>query len=247
MLGAEGAGKTCTVHSLLDKDFQSQQPPTVGTDTHEVDICNSFTADRICVYNWNATELKYHLEKISTHYNHEMKQEMTKALNKRSLQPDSQKQYNEISKSSGLEVMKRNVQIPDGHIRVVIYDLGGQEVYYKVHHLFLASRDIIFLTFNASVDLDEPVVSRYRYTMLHSKIYTRKNKYTTYQVIETTLHTIYSFSGKECVEGSLSPRNPTVIMVATHACDLGESRKRTIIQTLSERLPKKLQDHLPKK
>ena len=43
MLGAEGAGKTCTVDSLLDKEFQPHQPSTVGADTHKAntDICNN--------------------------------------------------------------------------------------------------------------------------------------------------------------------------------------------------------------
>ena len=82
MLGAEGAGKTSTVHSLLDKEFQSQQSPTVGAaaDTHTADICNTFSVDRAFVCNWRMTELQHHLDEISVHYKHEMKQNMTKTL-----------------------------------------------------------------------------------------------------------------------------------------------------------------------
>ena len=241
MLGPEGAGKTSTVLSLLGEDFQPHQPSTVGAETHKAGICNSFTVDRICVYNWKTTEFQFHLEEISTNYKHEMKQEMTKVLSNRT---ESHKEYNKVSESAGLEVLQSEVQFPDSNVRVVIYDLGGQEIYYEVHYLFLASHDVIFLTFNASVDLDEPVVSRHRYTMLRERKQTKKTL-TTFQVIEATLHTIYSRCGKKGIKGSLSYRNPTVIMIATHSANLTENEREKITDTLLRRLPGTLQDHFP--
>ena len=253
MLGAEGAGKTCTVHSLLDKEFQPHQPSTVGADTHTADICNTFTADRILVCNWKTREFQHHLDDISVRHKHEMKQNITKTLRTQPLQHDEVlestrqqskgKEYNEVSRSAGLQVL-RHKATPDGSIRIIIYDLGGQEVYYEVHYLFLASYDVVFLTFNASVSLDKPVVRRHRYTIFQKEYKTRETL-TTYEVIEATLYTIYSHCGIDGNEKSLSHRNPTVIMIATHSHNLTEDEKRAITDTLFLRLPPKLCEHFP--
>ena len=77
MLGAEGAGKTSTVNSLLDKEFHLDQPSTVGADTHKADICNTFTIDRICVCSWRTRKFQHYLDEICIHYKHEMKEENT--------------------------------------------------------------------------------------------------------------------------------------------------------------------------
>ena len=134
---------------------------------------------------------------------------------------------------------------PDGNIRIVIYDLGGQEIYYEVHYLFLASFDVVFLTFNASLNLDQPVVKRQRYTILQEKYKTRETL-TTFEVVVATLHTIYSHCGVEGNEKSLSSRNPTVIMIATHSFNLSECEKKNMVDALFCRLPLKLCDHFPK-
>ena len=262
LLGAEGAGNTSTVHSLLDKEFQPLQPSTVGADTHTADICNTFTADRIFVCNWMTRKFQHHLDDVDIRHKHEMKQNMTKTL---STQPSETKtqnnkqqnevleltrrhskdKYNEASRSAGLEMLKHKA-IPDGNIRIIIYDLGGQEVYYEVHYLFLATYDVVFLTFNASVSLDKPVVRRHRYTIFQEEYKTRETL-TTYEVIEATLHTIYSHCGKKIDnnEKSLSPRNPTVIMIATHSYNLTEDEKKAITDILFRRLPPKLCEHFP--
>ena len=257
-LGAEGAGKTSTIHSLLDMEFQPHQPSTVGADTYRVK-CNTLTADRIFVCNWKTHEFQHHLNDISIRHKHEMKESMTVTLTTKTKGADSKmqekfestklkeqqskgKEYNEVSRSAGLEVLKSKAT-PDGKIRIVIYDLGGQEVYYEVHYLFLAPYDVVFLTFNASVDLDKPVVRRHRYTSFQKEFKTRETL-TTYEVIEATMHTIYSHCG---IDGNnFSPRNPTVIMIATHSCNLTKDQKAKITDELFSRLPPKLCDHFPK-
>ena len=174
-----------------------------------------------------------------------MKEEIT--IITESLQIESKrysvKKYNKISASMGLELLQSKTTIDD-NIQIVIYDLGGQEIYYEFHYLFLASYDVVFLTFNASVDLDKPVVRRYRYTVFQKQYKTRETL-TTYEVIETTLLTIYSHCGVEGNEKSISPRNPTVIMIATHSFNLTEDTKKTITDALFCRLPPKLCDHFP--
>ena len=139
-LGAEGAGKTSTIHSLLDMEFQPDQPSTVSADTHTV-RCNTFTADRIFVCNWRTKEFQHHLNDLSIRHKHEIKETMTKTLTTEPLKtktPDSKKlestrlneqqskgkEYDKVYRSAGLEVLKSMVT-PDGKIRIVIYDLGG--------------------------------------------------------------------------------------------------------------------------
>ena len=75
MLGAEGAGKTSTVNSLIGRDFQPGQPPTIGAD-----VSNTCTVDRHCVTDWKLNEFSHHLESISIHYKHELQQVMTEPL-----------------------------------------------------------------------------------------------------------------------------------------------------------------------
>ena len=53
-------------------------------------------------------------------------------------------------------------EVSDGDVRIVILDLGGQEIYYEIHFLFLAPEDIVLLTFDASKGFDQPVISRQR-------------------------------------------------------------------------------------
>ena len=53
MLGAEGAGKTSSIHSLLNKAFQQHQPSTVGTDV------NRCTVERIFAAKWKQVEIQH--------------------------------------------------------------------------------------------------------------------------------------------------------------------------------------------
>ena len=61
LVGPEGAGKTSTVDSLLDKLFQPDQHTTIGADL------NKCTVDRILVSKWKETNMKEYLEFITDH------------------------------------------------------------------------------------------------------------------------------------------------------------------------------------
>ena len=236
MLGAEGAGKTSTVKSLIGKDFQAHQPPTVGAD-----ISNTCTVDRYCVTDWQLKELQEHLKDIPIQYKHELQEAMIEPTD---LEPN-QESLKEVNMTTVQDIMQ-NTMAPDGKIRIVIYDLGGQEVYYEIHFLFLASHDIVFITFNASQSLDTPVIRRQRFTISQEAYKTRKTQ-TNYEVIEATLHAIYSHCGMEGTKDSLSLRIPTVILVGTHACNLTVEEKTMITRMLIKRLSSKpLFDHFPR-
>jgi len=170
MLGAEGAGKSCTVDFLLGKPFNQDKSSTVSADTRQVVVENNMTVDRVFASNWKPLQTQEQQKEVNTHYEYE--KEKAKVLK---------------GKAGANEVQS----VP---IRIAIYDLGGQEIYYELQFLFLASLDVVFLTFDASKDLDAPVVRRYRFTILQEKYKTRQEQ-TTLEVIETALQTIHSRCG----------------------------------------------------
>ena len=43
--------------------------------------------------------------------------------------------------SAGMKVLQ-NKAVPKGKTRIIIYDIGGQEIYYDIQFLFLASHDV---------------------------------------------------------------------------------------------------------
>ena len=237
LLGAEGGGKTSTVCSLIGKPFKPHQLSTVGAD-----ISNTCTVDRYCVSDWKLKELQEYLKDIPIQYKYELQKTMVEPTDSK----PSEESLKEVDMTTVQDIMQ-NMMAPKGKIRIVIYDLGGQEVYYEIHFLFLASCDIVFIAFNASENLDAPVIRRQRFT-ISQKVYKTRKIQTNYEVIEATLHAIYSHCGMEGNKNSLSPRIPTVMLVGTHASNLTLEKKVMITKTLIERLSSKpLFDHVPRK
>ena len=87
---------------------------------------------------------------------------------------------------------------------------------------------------------------RQKYT-ISQKVYKTRETQTNYEVIEATLHAIYSHCGMEGNEKSLSPRIPTVILVGTHAFNLSKIQRTNITEALIKRLgDKPIFDHFPR-
>ena len=61
MLGAEGAGKTSSVESLLDKQFTENQSSTVGANV------NCCLTDRLFVSSWKQIEIAEQLAKLPSY------------------------------------------------------------------------------------------------------------------------------------------------------------------------------------
>ena len=108
-----------------------------------------------------------------------------------------------------------DVTITDGDTRIMVFDLGGQEVYYEVHYLFLAIEDVALLVFNASENLDKEVISRERIGKFQKKIATRGMQ-SNIKTIEMHLQSVYN-RGQKAPEGFISQRIPVVIIVGAHA------------------------------
>jgi len=248
MLGAEGGGKTSTVHSLLGKEFQSHQPSTVGA------ALNSCTIDRIYATEWKQNELQYQLDQLPKQFNSEMKSFMSKLDTENmhkiiETDPQEYPQTETIPDELVAEVQKvvDNEEVSNGDVKIVILDLGGQEIYYEIHFLFLSQEDIVFLTFDASKPLDQPVISRQRLTRFQEKVKTRGMQ-TNLQIMETLLQSVYSQCGI-AVDSKIyiSNRIPTVMVIATHAKDLSLEQKESVVLNFYKCFSgRPFMDHLPR-
>ena len=262
LIGAEGAGKSSTACSLLGKKFQPQQPSTVGA------AVNTCTADRFFTTKWKDIALECQLEQLPKQFKHELKVCMSKLSNENSesvefpkvekvssaMQPEEQPQLGYHPEEnipdeliSKVQEVVNTQEVHDGDIQIIILDLGGQEIYYHVHFLFLAQEDVVFLTFDASKDLDQPVICRQRLTRFQEKVKSRGMQ-TTIQTIEILMQSVYSHCGK-AVNGKvyISNRIPTIILVATHSENLSLLQKNTIIMKIYQKFAgRPFMDHLPR-
>jgi len=236
MLGAEGAGKSCTVDSLLDIPFKSDQPSTISAKTQQVVVKNNMTVDRVFVSNWNPLKVQEHQKEVNKHYEHEVE------ASKNDIPSDTEV-LSERKEQKFL--IKGTAEVPPSQsvgIRIAIFDLGGQEIYYELQFLFLASLDVVFLAFDASKDLDAQVVRRHRFTILQEKYKTREEQ-TTLEVIETALQTIHSRCGIKSSNNKVCSYIPPVVLVATHANQC-KNQSATSDKLISHLAKKRLTGHL---
>ena len=241
MMGAEGAGKTSSVSSLLNKTFDDDETSTVGASI------NCCLTDRIFVSRWHQILMAEQLDNLPKLHKSNIK----------NLMPKMSPQVNEElhSSTSKAEVVPDLVaahiqecvnakEVSDGDVRIVILDLGGQEIYYEVHFLFLDPEDIILLTFDASKGLDQPVICRQRLDRFQEKVATRGMQ-TNLEMLETLFQSVYSHCGRT-VGGYISNRIPTIIMMATHSKNLTDQQKTAIKMQFRKHFSgKPFFDHLP--
>ena len=246
MLGAEGAGKTSSVGSLLNKQFNDDETSTVGASL------NCCLTDRIFVSAWQQILLADQLDNLPKLHNSSVKKSMPEMSSKvdSELHSSSDKAEEVVPDLVAAHVQEvvNAKEVSDGDVRIVILDLGGQEIYYEVHFLFLAPEDIVLMTFDASKGLDQPVISRQRLDRFKKKIATRGMQ-TNLEVLETLFQSVYSHCGStvSTVVGYISNRIPTIIMMATHSKGLTDQQKEIIkLQFYEHFSSKPFFDHLPR-
>ena len=257
MLGAEGAGKTSSVHSLLNKAFQKNQPSTVGA------AVNTCTAERIFAATWKQVEIQHQLEHLPKQFKSKLKcfvlQTPEESLDQTPDEPaasiprEKEAPQEHFPEEISHEIVAKIQEVVDTQevhnddIQITILDLGGQEIYYHIHFLFLAEEDVVFIAFNALQDLDQPVVCRQRLTRFQKKVETRGMQ-TNLQTIEMLMQSVYSHCGKD-VDGKIyaSNRIPTIVLIATHSKDLSTQQKNAIVSIFFESFEgKPFMDHLPR-
>jgi len=246
MMGAEGAGKTSTVHSLLDEEFQENQESTVGA------AVNRCVIDRFLVSKWRQMEMKHHSQELPKLYKTEMKECMSKISDNLSNEQVSTSIQREKVPEEVVTKIKEVMgakKVATGDVRIVILDLGGQEIYYEVHFMFLAPEDVVLMTFDASKGLKQTVVCRQRLDRFKAKVATRGMQ-TNLEILETLFLAVYSHCGEKCgdaPEGYISNRIPTILIMATHAKDLTDQQKQGIIvEFYKEFEGRPFLDHLPR-
>ena len=223
MLGAEGAGKTSSVQSLLNKKFNENQTSTVGAN---ISCC---LTDQIFVSKWQQIEIAAQLENLPKIHKSNVKKMIPKMSPKIDSKLVGSQKVEEVvppQVAAHVQEVVNAEEVSDGDVRIVILDLGGQEIYYEVHFMFLAPEDIVLLTFDASKGLDQPVISRQRLYRFQEKVATRGMQ-TNLEVLETLFQSVYSHCGSE-VLGYISNRIPTIIMLATHSGNLTDKQKRKL-------------------
>lgn len=241
LLGSEGAGKTSTVGSLLGKLFKPDQPTTIGADL------NKCTVDRILASKWKETDVKEHLQCVTNQYNCEMKACMSKVSRSPEfhLKVEPRPSYHKVTFVKVKKVIESKVSGGSTNTKIIIYDLGGQEIYQIFRCLFLASEDIVFLVFNASIGLDGHMKSRQRQTRFKRKVDVQ-GTLTNLQAIETIMNSVYSHSTNRGDVQSISSRMPVIFLIATHSKDLSPEQKEKMTDTIYEKFSgRPFMDHLP--
>ena len=258
LVGAEGASKTSTARSLLGKKFKPQQTSTVGA------AVNTCTADRFFATKWKQVALDHQLKQLPKQFKQELKSCMLQLPTEEAELPrqdevgpskQSEKTQPEFlaeekipdELATKVQEVVDTQEIHDGDVQIIILDLGGQEIYYHVHFLFLAQEDVVFLAFDASKDLDQPVICRQRLTRFQDKVKTRGMQ-TNIQTIEVLMQSIYSHCGKT-VDGKIyiSNRIPTIVLIATHCKDLSTQQKNIILKKIYQKFAgRPFMDHLPR-
>jgi len=242
-LGPEGAGKSSTIDTLLNEKFDPYKKSTVGAS---VNTCN---VDRIMTDKWRKSE--HTLVQVAQQHYGELKAAM------KEISVENHHRYTETDMASGMSVKTysqdlykkvKNVlvsrEISGNNFRMVVFDLGGQEIYYEIHNLFLALEDVALLVFDSSKELNKEVVSRERVGKFGEKISARGMQ-STLEIIEMHLQCVYN-RGQEAPQGSISQRNPVVIMVGAHAENVSTQDKKYFIDAIRKHFQgRKLLEHLP--
>ena len=265
-MGAEGAGKSSTLGTLFNEKFDPDKKSTVGA------AVNTCTVDHHMAAGWKKiSDTSALLKKLTQQRQQEIRAEMKSASTEdtsRKLTEQHQHkiraerisasiksasnlpQVNEVPQNVIAEVKDMfketasDETITDGGVRIMVFDLGGQEVYYEIHYLFLAIEDIALLVFNASENLDKEVISRERIEKFRKKIATRGMQ-SNIKTIEMHLQSVYS-RGQEAPKGFISRRIPVVIMVGAHAENITLEQQEIIISTILDRFSgKRFIEHLP--
>ncbi|XP_065905734.1 uncharacterized protein [Dysidea avara] len=238
-LGAEGAGKTSTINTLMGEEFQPNQKTTVGASISSCKVARSMATSK-----WQKITATARVAEIPRQRRGEMKAQI--ALISLDPTPQSAPVKPEVHQKAvkDLKEIMATQDIKKDETRIIVFDIGGQEVYYEIHFLFLAVEDVALLVFKASIGLHTPVDPRAHSQKVQEKIAVRGMR-TNLQTMDVLMQSVYS-RGKKAPEGSISPRVPVVLMVGAHAEDVSTEEQEKMIEEIQEHFSgTPLLEHLP--
>ena len=168
-------------------------------------------------------------------------------------EPSNTDQYQDTSNtaqitetySSAKKVMfGEKVDTLDNHVS--ISDFAGQLTFFSFQLFFLKKRDIVTITFNASVVLTAKIIVRERYDHIKKKR-EAAGMMTTIENIHFWMKSVSAHAGTDDVpNGCMSLRSPTAILCATHAEKLSAAQMEYVTKTVMDSLADKpYRDHLP--
>ena len=168
-------------------------------------------------------------------------------------EPSNTDQYQDTSNtaqvtetySSAKKVMfGEKVDTLDNHVS--ISDFAGQLTFFSFQLFFLKKRDVVTITFNASVVLTAKIIARERYDHIKKKR-EAAGMMTTIENIHFWMKSVSAHAGTDDVpKGCMSRRSPTAILCATHAEKLSAAQMEYVTKTVMDSLADKpYRDHLP--
>ena len=237
-LGAEGAGKSSTIDTLFNEPFQPNQPSTVGAS---VSACK-VPVDRHLGCQWEKVTASFRIQQIPKHHKSEVKAAMSlisiksdlPAALAKPIPPDLVKEVTDTVNSEDVQHQE---------VRCVIFDIGGQEVYYEIKFLFISDEDVIMLVFNASEPLEGPVASR---GGRFKEKATERGMLNNIDTIEVLLQSVYFRGHNAPKDFLLSHRIPMVLMVGTHVEKFSkEDENRVTLYIRKKFFGKPFMEHIP--
>ena len=168
-------------------------------------------------------------------------------------EPSSTDQYQDSSNATQVTETYSNakkvlfgekVDTLDNHAS--ISDFAGQLTFFSFQLFFLKKRDVVTITFNASVKLTARIIVRERYNHMKKKR-EAAGMMTTIENIHFWMKSVSAHAGTDDVpEGCMSLRSPTAILCATHAEKLSAAQMKYVTKTVMDSLADKpYRDHLP--
>ena len=190
LIGEGMAGKSATVRSLLDQPFNPEWDSTIGVDITETrttktawvqdaqeDIAVEFIAKialkRIDKGNAKSTTSRKgstatvfgKAKRLSQKAVEHIKSVRVKRPKSQTVVPGVEEELRKdlsfnVETPDKLDKFFGKARTAEGHIRLSIWDYGGQVVFHNLHHLFLTHYGVYLLIFNMKTLLENPAPAR---------------------------------------------------------------------------------------
>ncbi|GBG35178.1 NACHT, LRR and PYD domains-containing protein 1, partial [Hondaea fermentalgiana] len=171
VVGKAAAGKTSTIRTLLNQPFNPSHDSTIGVQLtlmrtrdwkERMKVCDADLGEQFAKYKYHrqilvegVSQIKPDLEsRVSDpRMSGSQASESRKSESRESVEHRASMRFNEediakVIRPPLLVQVKKQTGTPDEEVSFTIWDYGGQEVFYALHHLFLTQYGIYVLVFD---------------------------------------------------------------------------------------------------